>query len=411
MNSLELKDKIHTLVEECRAMVDTCKAEVRTMTDEENEKFEGLKKEIEEKKAELKKLEEELASYDEKLPEEPKKEDEENRNNTNISLHKMEKNFSLLRAIRSVVNNSQMDAVDAAVVNAGQGEFRHANVEFAGQIQLPIENRAAITVAAEGEDVVATDILNILEPLRAKNVLAQAGAKFMTGLVGDVQVPVMSASNVTWEGETDAAKDGAGTFGNVKLSPKRLTAYIDISKQFLVQDGLGAEALIRQDLINAINSKLEATILGDAAGTATKPAGLFVLGTGETYTTLSSFADVCNLEAAVEGANVFGDCKYILAPTAKAAFRNMAKSAKSTQLVMEGGEIDGTPTLTTSNVGVTKGVAYGDFSNLAIGSWGAIDLTVDPYTQAGNGKVRLVINAFFDAKVLRPEAIKVAKTA
>ena len=393
-------------------MVNTCKEEVRTMTDEESQRFEDIKKEIEERKSELKALNEEIASYETKLPEELKEEEvNEVRNNTINSEHTMEKKFSLLRAIRSVVNNTPMDAVDAAVINEAQNEFRSGNVEFAGQIQLPVENRAAITVAAEHDDVVATDIYSILEPLRAKNVLVQAGAKFMTGLVGDVQVPIMSASNVTWEGETAAAKDGAGAFSNVKLSPKRLTAYIDISKQFLVQDGLGAEALIRQDLINAINSKLEATILGNAAGTATQPAGLFALGTGETLTTISTFADVTNLEAAVEGANVFGEMKYILAPTAKAALRNMAKSSKSTQLVMEGGEIDGTPTLTTGNISTSKGLAYGDFSNLAIGSWGAIDLTVDPYTQAGNGKVRLVINAFFDAKVLRPEAIKVAKTA
>jgi hypothetical protein len=32
------------------------------------------------------------------------------------------------------------------------------------------------------------------------------------------------------------------------------------------------------------------------------------------------------------------------------------------------------------------------------------DLTVDPYTQAASGKVRLVINAFFDAKPRRAEA-------
>lgn len=32
------------------------------------------------------------------------------------------------------------------------------------------------------------------------------------------------------------------------------------------------------------------------------------------------------------------------------------------------------------------------------------DLTVDPYTQAANGKVRLVINAYFDAKPRRAEA-------
>lgn len=39
------------------------------------------------------------------------------------------------------------------------------------------------------------------------------------------------------------------------------------------------------------------------------------------------------------------------------------------------------------------------------------DLVIDPYTQAANGKVRLIINAFFDAKVLRTGAIKVATVA
>ena len=41
---------------------------------------------------------------------------------------------------------------------------------------------------------------------------------------------------------------------------------------------------------------------------------------------------------------------------------------------------------------------------MVIGQWGGIDLTVDPYTQAAKGKVRLVINAYFDAKPRRAEA-------
>ena len=174
----------------------------------------------------------------------------------------------------------------------------------------------------------------------------------------------------------------------------------------MVQDSKDAEALIRQDIVNAINSKLESTILGSAAGTTTQPAGIF--NSSEELPTIASYADVCNLESEIEDANVNGECVYVMSNKAKAAFRNMAKSAKSTQLVMEGGQIDGTEVYNTSNV-EGKNVAYGDFSNLAIGQWGAVDLTVDPYTQASNGKVRLVINAFFDAKVLRDGAIVVAK--
>jgi hypothetical protein len=31
-------------------------------------------------------------------------------------------------------------------------------------------------------------------------------------------------------------------------------------------------------------------------------------------------------------------------------------------------------------------------------------LTVDPYTQAANGKIRLVVNAYFDAKPQRADS-------
>lgn len=335
-------------------------------------------------------------------------EEKETRNNETKNHTKMTKEFRLIKAINDIANNRSVDETAQAVVKAGAEEMRKAGVSYGGQIQLPTsELRSPITVTAEGEDVVATEIYDILEPLRAKNVLVAAGAKFITGLVGDVQVPSMSAGNVTWEGETASAKDGGQTFTAVKLSPKRLTAYVDISKAFLVQDSKSAEALIRQDIINAINSKLEATILGSAVGTTTQPAGIF---NGKSKKTIASFKDVCDLEAVIEDANVIGECKYVMSNKAKAALRNMAKSAKSTELVMEGGAIDGTAVLNTSNV-EEQNVVYGDFSNLAIGQWGSIDLLVDPYTKAADGQVRLVVNAFFDAKVLRDGAFAYGTTA
>lgn len=356
-------------------------------------------KEIEEEKIE----DEPTTPFEEEVVEE---QDSELRNNTNIKTIK-EMEFRLLKAINAVANNKTMDETASAVIGAGAEEMRKSGLSYGGQIQLPTsELRSTITVAAEGEDVVATDLYDIVEPLRAKNVLVQAGAKFLTGLVGDVQVPVMGAGNVTWEGETASAKDAGYTFSAVKLSPKRLTAYVDVSKQFLVQDSKSAEALIRQDIINAINSKLEATILGTAAGSATQPAGLF---NGKAVNKITDFAGICDLEAGIEDANVTGECKYIMSNKAKAAFRSMAKSAKTTELVMQGGNIDGTPVLNTSNV-PNKDVIYGDFSNLAIGQWGGIDLTVDPYTKAADGQVRLVVNAYFDAKVLRDSAFAYGTT-
>ena len=382
--------------------------ETTTETEDETVKDNEVVEE-EETKEEVIDDDTEEAVEEEKEPDETEEETEkEIRNNETKNQIKMKKEFRLIKAINDIANNRSVDDTAQAVVKAGAEEMRKAGVSYGGQIQLPTsELRGAITVTAEGEDVVATEIYDILEPLRAKNVLVAAGAKFITGLVGDVQVPSMTAGNVTWEGETASAKDGGQTFTAVKLSPKRLTAYVDISKQFLVQDSKSAEALIRQDIINAINSKLEATILGSAAGTTTQPAGIF---NGVSKTTIASFKDVCDLEAKIEDANVIGECKYVMSNKAKAALRNMAKSAKSTELVMEGGTIDGTEVLNTSNV-EEQNVVYGDFSNLAIGQWGSIDLLVDPYTKAADGQVRLVVNAFFDAKVLRNGAFAYGTTA
>jgi HK97 family phage major capsid protein len=388
MNSLEIKTQISEYVEECRSIVDLCKTELRHLTENEQNRFDELKGLIEERKQDLITIQNDLENVE--IP------NEEIRNIQNNK--KMEKNYSLIKNIRSIVNGDQLDALTAAVNSAGKEEFRNAGISFSGQIQLPsLENRATVTVTAEGEDIVATDVLDVIGPLRQRNVLVQAGAKYITGLVGDVKIPVMSATNVTWEGETASAKDGAGAFTHVKLSPKRLTAYIDLSKQFILQDGCGAEQMLRNDLIAAINAKLESTILGEAAGTSTQPAGMF---NGVEKTAITSFDKITSLEATVEGAGAYGENVYIVSPTAKAALRNMPKSAKTTQLVMENGEIDGTSVLTTGHVGAGD-LVYGDFTNLAIGVWSGVDLTVDPYTKAGDGIVRLVVNFYADAAKLR----------
>lgn len=392
MNSVEIKDKIAQLKKRANEICDTCKAEIRDFSESEVSEIDKIKLEITDLNEELRKLDKELSINN-----------QETKNKTIMT-----KEFRLIKAINDVANNRTLDNVSNAVIGKGAEEMRKAGLSFGGQIQLPVEERATISVANEGEDVVETNFTNILEPLRAKNVLIQAGAKYLGGLTGDVQVPLMEGSNVTWEGETAPAKDGAGSFNNVKLQPKRLTAYIDVSKQFLVQDSLDAENLIKQDIVNAINSKLESTILGAEAGTSTMPSGIFA--DSASVKSVSDFASICELESDVEDANINGSCSYIMSNKAKAALRSTIKGTNNTGMIMEHGEIDGTPVYNTSNVAGKK-MAYGDFSNLVIAQWGGVDLTVDPYTKAADGQVRLVINCFFDAKVVRPTAIVLAEIA
>ena len=338
-----------------------------------------------------------------------KDKEERNTKTQNKKSITMEKRFSLLRAINEIANGKQLDAASQAVVNAGAEEMRKAGQSFSGQIQIPVgelrEGPVHYTVAGDGEHVVVTDYLNILEPLKAKNVLVNAGANYLTGIVGNLQIPSMSAENVFWEGEVTDAKDGAGTFEHINMAPRRLSAYIDISKQFLVQDSLGAEALIRKQLVEAINDKLEATILSDAAAIGNVPAGIF---NGVVPTEISDYASVCNFESELDQNNFVGEFKYVINPKAKAYLRASIKGTNATGMIMENDAIDGTPAETTTHMKEDT-VAYGAWDNLYIAQFGGVDLLIDNYTQATKGCVRLVINAFFDYKVVRDGAIVLGK--
>lgn len=388
----KLKEQI---VSEVREICNQRKLEIRSFSHDDKMKMDNFRKDISNINEEINELETELRTK------------EENYNYNNNTEKQMEKkNFSLLKAIRAISENRSLDDISQAVVLEGQAEMRNRSLSLVGQIQLPtaVEERA-ITVQSEGEDVVATNLLDVMSSLKAKSVLVQAGARVLENLTGDVQFPLSSSANCSWEGETSETAATDMTFTHVKLSPKRLSCVVDVSKQFLLQDSASAERVIREEILSAINSKLEKTFLGAEQGTNTMPQGLFY-NNGTPLTEVSKFKDLTDLEADVENANVDGRVVYLLSPKAKGALRNMVKGDKTTNLVYENGAVDGTEALSTSNI-AEKRFAYGDFSNVVIANWGNLDITVDPMTKAAQGLVRLVVNFYCDVKVLRPETIKV----
>ena len=401
---MDNKEKLNQLEEEIKKLKAEMEAEEKPAEEPVEEPMEGKEAPGDYKKPDEEKIEEKEAPGDCKKPDEEKieekeapgcydkpddprkdEEDPEERNNLNknknTSIRKMEKKFSLVKELRNAMETGK-------------------------SVNLNEIAKRAYTVTDEGVDVVETDIYDILEPLRAKNVLVAAGAKFITNLQGNVQVPVMSATQVGWKGETAAADNGSGAFTSVTLSPKRLTGKFPISLELLAQDTLGVENMIRQDIVNAINEKLEATILGAGAGDANTPAGLFH-GYADTNV-IADFGDIAGLEAKVEEKNVYGNCKYIVSPKAKAKLRSTIKGTAGVGMIMENGAIDGTEALATSNVAAGK-MLYGDFSNLVIGQWDSVILDVVRDTESlANGCVTIVCNAYFDAKVARKGAIVAA---
>jgi len=374
MNLLELVDQRNTKVDEMNTLINTGVTEKRKLNDVET--------------INIKKLDQDIAEIDRQISEIQSQKSEINNRNNNLD--KME---NTRKSLIAEINERMAGKTDA--------------------INLQVEERAALTVAANGADVVGTDVMNILEPLREALVLVQAGAQFITGIKNDVKIPLYSGTNALWEGEVDEAADGAGTTAQVELSPKRLSAYVDISKKVLAQDSVGMENLILSDIVKAIAIKLQNTILGKEAGSATQPAGLFV--SGLTVTGSTTFAKMVALETAVDAENALsGNLKYIVGSGAKGVLKTTPKIANSTYpvYIMDGNQMNGYEVLSTNSVAKNLntnefGVAFGNWNDLAIAQWGSIDLTVDPYSQATYGKVRIVINAYFDAAKRRKASFAV----
>ena len=368
MNSLEIADKKAQLIKRNLEILALAKQEVRELNEDEDKEFKENEEEIQNLDEEQKELDAELENEDEK----------EEKSHKNISIDKkMEtKKFSLVEEIKR-----SMETHQPIILNrAGEPNY---------------------TVTTNGEDVVETSVWDVLEPLRQENVLVGLGARLYTGLVGDVQIPVLSGANVGWKGEIAAADDGSGNFSNVTLSPKRITGKFPCSLQFLAQTTPDIEAAIRRDIAFALNAKLEETLLGEAAGSATQPAGLFY---GLTAETVNTYAELNEVVAGLEEDN-YKNIAFVLSPAAKGALKGMIKGTNATGMVYEGGEVDGYKAATSSNV-ETKMALAGDFSQVVMGVWGdiRIDVVADSTTLA-NGQIMIIVNAFMDGKVCRNNAL------
>ena len=322
-------------------------------------------------------------------------------------------NFSIVKSIRSVVDNRPMDEVNQNVLNAGRKEMRDAGISFGGQIQLPLEYREepspsptpSVTtnqagVATYGKELIQTDKFSLMEPLTNKLVFTELGATYLN-VTNNVSVPRMSALNAGWVGEIEDAAKTSSTFETVDYSPKRISAYIDISKTLLYQDGTGVENMIRNQIVEALAQVLESTVLGTEAETNKKPAGIFNAAASKDLT----FAGLVGMEKTLEEANVNGEFKYLVNPAIKATLRQTAVGGSKSDFRMlldSDNEINGIPVVCTNNA---KGIAIADWSNLWITTFGGVDIVVDTVSQAVKNCIRIVVSMNVDAKFVRDEAV------
>lgn len=343
-----------------------------------------------------------------------KKTKKEIRKNNLNKRHNIMKKFRLIDTINDVINNRSFNETSKEVIERSKKIASQNGIDFgASQIVLANletrEGEGQVTpngilaqTAQYGKEAIPTDTFDIVGALRDKMVLAEAGARFMD-CKGNVEIPVYSGSVCDWADETGEAVDGRGSFTSIKLVPKRLTAVLPVSRMFLAQTSDSAENILREDLINAVSEKLQQTILGAGAGSDVEPKGLFNGVTADT--TDVTYADVLDIEEELETGNFNTDnAKWIVSPSAKALLRNTKLDGGSGRFVYEDKEVLGNPALTT-NSAVKKGVIYGDFSELIIANWGAIDVLVDPYTLSAKNQIRLVVHFYVNYALRRSDAL------
>lgn len=403
------------IVEEDKVIEEPRSEETPIQEEEQREEPQTVE---EEKREEPEKVEEKEEETNEETPSEESEkevtEDEERNidNNTNPNnIVKMEK-FSLLKSIREISENRNLNETAQAVVAEGRSQMSKAGLSASGQITLPTEYRSDNTngqtngvfasVATKGQENVATDLIGLVEPLRNALVNQGAGVNFLTGLQGDIELAYYDGSNCGWAGETEAAANGEGAWSKIKLQPKRLTSFIDISKQFLIQDGTNAEEMLMRDIQNALRQKLEMTIYGDEAGDANKPEGLFYNVTQDA--TSLTYADIVDMQKELMSNNINGNYKIVCSPSAYAQLRLIKLDSGSGRFYLEGNTtVDGIPVIVSNSV-VENGLILGDFNELMVAQWGGIDLTVDSVSRAIYGQVRVVINSYWDEQPRRKEA-------
>jgi HK97 family phage major capsid protein/HK97 family phage prohead protease len=315
------------------------------------------------------------------------------------------KKFSLMRAIHALANPTDRRAQEAA---AFEFECSRAAAEAYGRtaqgILLPAEvmRNWKRDLNSSDDSALFTDDFrggDFIDALRNASSVMQAGARMLSGLSGDVKIPKKTtAASAAWiASEGGAASESEMTVGSVTMTPKSIGSFTDISRQLMIQSSLDVEALVRDDLAQAIALAIDLGALA-GSGSSGQPTGIKntgginVVDFGTAPDLIPTWAQVVEMETKVREDNALGNGgAYIANATMYGALKAVEKAANTAQFVVGAdGNMNGYNTIVSNQV-ASGDLYFGDFqNNLLIGFFGGLDIVVDPYTASTTGTVRVV---------------------
>ena len=331
-----------------------------------------------------------------------------------IGLDKKEvRRYSMMRAINALSNPGDRAAQDAA---AFERECSEAAAQKMGKqargfmVPSEVQHRDLVVgTPTAGGNLVATDLLagSFIDALRNAMVIDGLGARFLTGLVGNIAIPKLTGSaSAYWVAENTAPTESQQTIGQVTMSPKTVGAYTDISRRLLLQSSLDVEGMVQNDIAQILGLAIQQAAIS-GSGASNQPSGILTQVTpsviGGTNGLAPTWGNIVQLESDVAVANAdVGTLAYLTNAKVRGKLKTTSKVSGQNGFVWEGGDTPlngyraGVTNAVPSNLtkgtssGVASAIIFGNWADLVIGMWGALDLTVDPYSGSTAGTVRIV---------------------
>jgi hypothetical protein len=335
--------------------------------------------------------------------------------------------FNIIKAMNEA-RNGKLSGIEAEINQEGLAERRRLGLSDGSDnaIHMPefvTKRTNTAGGATTGSDLVFTEPGRYIDFLYPSTPLLGQVSVF-ENLVGNVSFPKQTgAYDLNWQTETgtDTAQDL--TFGTVDMSPKRAVITASVSNQLLKQEySQGIQARMIAQLNQSFNKGLENAIL-NGTGASNQPSGLYTLLNGSaqelSFAGALTYDDLVEMEKTLAMDDALqGNLAYVTNPGVMASLKKTKVDAGSGRFLVEGmldpvktanGYTAFSTTLSPAYSGPAYGIAFGNWSDLAVGFWGGASLIVNPYTQMKSSITEIYIERFMDCKVLRDESFVIAQ--
>lgn len=346
-------------------------------------------------------------------------------NSAAIDLGKDAKRYSFQRAIMAAVDMREGRQAAGFEVDVHQDLLRTMpqNFQSKGGIIVPMRLNTSLTSGGSGTgaEVVRNEYGDLIEILRNQAVTTRLGAKLLTGLKGPLTFPKQTGtSTLVWTGEAPAqgVTESNVSLGIVTLSPKTAMAKGSISRNLLLQSTPDAEGIVQNDLAAVASLGIDLAAI-HGTGANNQPTGIYTasgvnlkaMGGVPTYGMLIDQITECAKDNAL-----LGNYGWATTPgMAGKMMQTLTAEASGAKFVWEGtfekGTMCGYQAMASNQVSSVlgtgndeHGIVFGSWDQLMIGQWGGIEVTVDPYTLADQGLIRLILFLMVDIQNRYPEA-------